>query len=66
MANSKAQPLTVSEFSAFLRVSRHKVYEKIRSGEIPCLHFGRRVLIDLDEALDSMRSEGHKAAGDVR
>ncbi len=62
MTNSKSQPMTVREFSAFLRVSRHKVYEKIRSGEIPALHFGRRVLIDLEEALESMRREGHKAA----
>ena len=62
MNNSKSPPMTVSEFSSFLRVSRHKVYEKIRRDEIPALHFGRRVLIDLDEALKSMRREGHKAA----
>ncbi|MDA1305471.1 MAG: helix-turn-helix domain-containing protein [Nitrospirae bacterium] len=62
MIQTKSQPMTVSEFSAFLRVSRHKVYEKIRSGEIPALHFGRRVLIDLDEALESMRRERGKTA----
>ena len=61
MSHTKSPPMTVSEFSAFLRVSRHKVYEKIRCGEIPALHFGRRVLIDLDEALESMRRERGQA-----
>ena len=61
MNYTKSQPMNVSEFSTYLRVSRGKMYEKIRKGEIPAYHFGRKVLIDLDEAMESLRQERAKA-----
>jgi excisionase family DNA binding protein len=37
--------LTVPEVATLLRISRGACYEAIRSGQIPCLRFGRRIVI---------------------
>lgn len=37
--------LTVAEVTSVLRVSRNTVYDAIRSGQVPVVRFGRRVLI---------------------
>jgi excisionase family DNA binding protein len=36
---------TVTEVAALLGISRASAYELVRSGEIPALHFGRRIVI---------------------
>jgi excisionase family DNA binding protein len=46
---SEAMPerltLTADEVAGLLGLSRAKVYEAIRSGEIPSIRFGRRILV---------------------
>jgi excisionase family DNA binding protein len=47
--------LTVSEAAELLGISRSTAYECVRTGEIPSVTFGRRVLIPrhrLDRLLD--------------
>ena len=41
--------LTVHEVARILRVSPNNVYMKAKSGELPCVRFGHRVLISSDE-----------------
>jgi excisionase family DNA binding protein len=45
--------LTVPEAAALLRISSWTAYEKVRTGEIPSLRLGRRILISR-AALDRM------------
>ncbi len=37
--------LTVEETASILQISRSTVYDALRSGEVPCLRVGRRVLV---------------------
>ena len=37
--------LTVDEVTAFLRIGRNTAYEAIRTGLLPCVRVGRRILI---------------------
>ena len=37
--------LTVAEVAALLRISRSTAYEAVRTGQIPSLRFGRRIVI---------------------
>ncbi len=37
--------LTVSEAAAFLRISPWTAYERVRTGDIPVLRMGRRILV---------------------
>ena len=48
--------LTVAEVAKLLRLSKAFTYELVARGELPALHFGRRVLISraaLERWLDS-------------
>lgn len=37
--------MTVRELKTFLRLNEDTCYELVRSGEIPAIHVGRRILI---------------------
>ena len=44
-SNRTRQTMTVEEAAAILGISRAKAYECARTGELPSIRFGRRVLI---------------------
>lgn len=37
--------LSVEEAAAFLGISRGSAYQAIRTGEIPCIRIGKRILV---------------------
>ena len=37
--------LTIQEFRDFLGISRTSAYELVRTGEVPCKRFGRRIFV---------------------
>jgi excisionase family DNA binding protein len=37
--------LTVGETAVILRISRSTLYDALRTGEVPCIRVGRRVLV---------------------
>ena len=39
--------LSVGEAAAMLGISRASAYEHVRTGELPCIRLGRRILIPL-------------------
>lgn len=43
--HSEVRVLTVQEVSQILRLSRGRTYEGIRTGEIPSIKIGRRILV---------------------
>lgn len=50
--------MTVTEAAEVLGVSRSTAYELVRSGDLPALRLGRRIVVPehaLDELLDSAR-----------
>jgi len=51
----KAKLLSVPDALKFLPVAREPFYKKLKSGELPCYKFGRKVFIDLDEVLRAMK-----------
>jgi len=55
---------TVTEAAVLLGISRAKAYECARTGELPVLRFGRRLVVPavaLDELLDVHNSDGFTA-----
>jgi excisionase family DNA binding protein len=55
--------LTVLQASKLLRVSTWALYQVIRSGELPVIRWGRRVVLqreDLAVFLASKRDDGHR------
>lgn len=51
----EAQLKPVQDIATMFGVSRFSLYRKIRSGEIPAYHFGRKVLLDPAEFRESLR-----------
>jgi excisionase family DNA binding protein len=41
--------LTIDEVAALLRVSERTIRERIRTGDVPSMHIGRRVLIPVPQ-----------------
>jgi excisionase family DNA binding protein len=41
--------LTIDEVAALLRVSERTIRERIRTGDVPAMHIGRRVLIPVPQ-----------------
>lgn len=48
--------MTVQQAAVHLSVSKHALYRKIKSGEYPAYRFGRKVLVDLEEVKQAMRT----------
>ncbi len=53
--------LTVSETARLLGISRGLAYEMVRTGELPSVRFGKRVLIPR-RALEKLLEQGQVAA----
>ena len=49
---SESLVLTVEEAAKLLRVSRGSAYEAVRTGELPSVRIGRRILIPRQSLLD--------------
>lgn len=49
----KCVTITVAEAAALLGISRSSAYEAVRSGQIPALTFGKRVVVPV-AALEAM------------
>lgn len=52
---NEAQLKSVQDIATMFGVSRFGLYKKIRAGEIPAYHFGRKVLLDPAEFLAALR-----------
>ncbi len=50
--------LTVEEAAKLLRVSRGSAYEAVRTGELPSIRVGRRILIPRQSLLDVITQQG--------
>lgn len=48
---------SVSDALKVLPVSREALYRRIKSGDIPSYRFGRKVLLNVGECLEAMRSK---------
>jgi len=59
--DSEKLTLTVSETARLLGISRGLAYEMVRTGEIPSVRFGKRVLIPR-RALEKLLEQGQVAA----
>jgi excisionase family DNA binding protein len=57
----KLRPYTISEAADLLRVGRNQAYQAAKSGELPCIRLGKRILVPR-AALDRILAEGTKAA----
>ena len=44
--------LTIDETATLLRISERTLRERIRSGDVPCLQFGRRILIPVPRLVE--------------
>lgn len=58
--------MSVAEAAMILGISRAHAYDCVRSGELPSITLGRRVVISrrvLDELLDNGRSPSDQAVG---
>ena len=54
-APSNQNYVSVKEALGILPVSREALYKKLKSGELPCFKFGRKIFVDVDEVLAVMR-----------
>ena len=54
-APSNQNYVSVKEALGILPVSREALYKKLKSGELPCFKFGRKIFVDVDEVLAAMR-----------
>ena len=55
MQSSEAHLMTIRNALQVLPVSREALYRKLQSGELPSYRFGRKVLVDIQECLQTMR-----------
>ena len=51
----EAELKSVQDIATMFGVSRFGLYRKIRAGEIPAYHFGRKVLVDPTEFREALR-----------
>jgi len=47
---------SVKEALKIIPVNREAFYRKLKNGELPCLKFGKKILVDIDEVLAVMRA----------
>ena len=52
--------VTVKEFLKLVPLSREFAYRAFKSGQLPCLKAGRRILVDVDECLEAMRMKSQE------
>lgn len=50
---------TVTEAAALLGISRAKAYDCVRSGELPALRFGRRIVVPAAALERLLVGDGH-------
>jgi excisionase family DNA binding protein len=55
--------LTVRETAEILGISRNKVYEAVRTGQIPSIQFGRRIIIPYKTIIEILEGAGKNKAG---
>ncbi|MDR4495117.1 MAG: helix-turn-helix domain-containing protein [Nitrospirales bacterium] len=55
--SSEMKPVTVPEALKVIPVSREAFYRKLKKGELPCWRFGKRILVDVNQILEAMRSK---------
>lgn len=55
MQANQARLKTVQELSVLLNVSPFGLYHRIKIGAVPAYHFGRKILLDVEEVLKAMR-----------
>lgn len=58
--------LTVEEAAELLRISRGSAYEAVRTGEIPSIRIGRRIIISRQLLLDSITRMSPDGPRDIR
>lgn len=66
MEQADRQTVSVTEAAAILGISRAHAYDCVKSGELPSISLGRRLVISrrvLDGLLDSGRWSSETAAG---
>ena len=56
-ASSNQNYVSVKEALGILPVSREAFYKKLKNGELPHFKFGRKILINLEEVMASMRAK---------
>ncbi len=54
---TEVRPVTVREALKVIPVSREAFYRKLKKGELPCWRFGKRILVDVNQCLEAMRSK---------
>ena len=59
---SKRKTLTVTEAATWLGISRQTAYQEVRTGAIPSIRLGRRILVPI-HALEAMLSCGADGDG---
>ncbi|GJL56889.1 MAG: hypothetical protein NPIRA02_40210 [Nitrospirales bacterium] len=47
--------VSVPQALKVLPVAKESLYRRLKSGELPCYKFGRKVLVDVKEIQDAMR-----------
>ena len=55
--DQKRKTLTVTEAAAWLGISRQTAYQEVRTGTIPSIRLGRRIIVPV-HALEAMLSCG--------
>ena len=53
--NGKRKTITVTEAAAWLGISRQTAYQEVRTGAIPSIRLGRRILVPV-HALEALLS----------
>lgn len=53
----KLNAVSVSDALKRIPVNREAFYRKLKRGELPSFRFGRKVLVDVEEVLEAMRSK---------
>lgn len=49
--------LSLKKGAEFLGVSYRGLWDQVARGELPSFRFGRKILVDIDELLEAMRSK---------
>jgi hypothetical protein len=52
--------VSVKKFLEIVPIRREAAYRAFKEGKLPCLHFGKKVLVDIDECMAAMRQGGGK------
>jgi len=57
--------LTVDEAASLLRISRGSAYEAVKTGELPTLRIGRRLLVPRARLMAMLEAGGEERPRDV-